>query len=380
MSLIGTWVQMTAQSWLVFELTHSAFLLGLVGFLGSIPIFVLSLFAGVVADRTNKKHILVITQTIFMALALALAVLTQFKIVTPAHIMLIAVLSGTVMAFDAPARQALIVDLVGKKHLFNAIALNSVSFNSSRIIGPALAGIMVSGIGMAGCFYTNAISFLAVLFALLSIKLNYLPRSDKHNSKIKDLKDGLVFIRSHRIIMSLIFMVGISSLFGISYNILMPIFANDVLHVGVKGLGVLMSASGAGALIAALILARLGDFKFKGRLLVGSSIVFSFALILFALSKVYLFSVLILVIIGGSSVMAMALINTLLQTNVTDAYRGRVMSVFMFTFAGFMPFGSLLAGSLSQSIGVRPTVMLSGGICAISFIIMNALIPSLREL
>ncbi len=371
---------MVAQSWLVFELTHSAFLLGLVGFLGSIPIFLFSLFGGVVADRVNKRNILIITQAIFMILALALAVLTQFKVVTPKHIMFIALLNGTVMAFDAPSRQALIVELVGKKHLLNAIALNSVSFNSSRIIGPALAGIMVAGIGMAGCFYVNAISFLAVLSALLVIKLDYTARTNSNSSKFKDLKDGLALIKNNRLIMSLIIMVGISSLFGASYAILMPIFADNVLHVGVKGLGVLMSAAGLGALIAALVLARLGDFKYKGKLLVASSIVFSFSLMLFALSKIYIFSLLILVLIGGSSVLAMALINTLLQTGVSDAFRGRVMSAFMFTFAGFMPFGSLIAGVLSQSIGVRATVMLSGAICAASFIAMNILLPDIRKL
>jgi len=379
-SLIGTWIQMVAQSWLVFDLTHSAFLLGLVGFLGSIPIFLFSLFGGVVADRANKRNILIITQAIFMVLAFVLAVLTQFKLVTPKHIMIIALLNGTVMAFDAPSRQALVVELVGKKHLLNAIALNSVSFNSSRIIGPALAGIMVAGIGMAGCFYVNAISFLAVLSALLVIKINYTARTDRDSSKLKDLKDGLALIKNNRLIMSLIIMVGISSLFGVSYTILMPIFADNVLHVGVKGLGVLMSAAGAGALIAALVLARLGDFKHKGRLLVVSSIVFSFSLMLFALSKIYILSLLILVLIGGSSVLAMALINTLLQTSVSDAFRGRVMSVFMFTFAGFMPFGSLIAGIFSQSIGVRATVMLSGVICAVSFIAMNILLPDIREL
>lgn len=371
---------MTAQSWLVFDLTHSAFLLGLVGFLGSIPIFLFSLFGGVVADRANKRDILIITQASFMVLALGLALLTQFKFVTPKHIMLIALLNGMVMAFDAPARQALIVDLVGKKHLLNAIALNSVSFNSSRIIGPALAGIMIAGIGMAGCFYVNAASFLAVLSALLIIKFDYKARVDMHSSKIKDLKDGLIFIKNNRVIMSLITMVGISSLFGISYTILMPIFASDILHVGVKGLGALMSAAGVGALIAALILARLGDFRYKGKLLISSSIIFSITLILFGLSKIYIFSLFVLLLAGGSSVLAMALINTLLQTNVPDVFRGRVMSVFMFTFAGFMPFGSLIAGVLSQNIGVRPTVMLSGAICALFFIIMNTMMPGMRDL
>jgi len=379
-SLIGTWIQTVAQSWLVFELTNSAFLLGLVGFLGSIPIFLFSLFGGVVADRVNKRNILILTQTAFMVLALVLAILTQFKIVTPVHIMFIALLNGTIMAFDAPSRQSVVVEFVGKRHLLNAIALNSVSFNSSRIIGPALAGIMVASIGMAGCFYVNAASFLAVLAALLFIKLDHTTRIDKNTSKLNDLKDGLKLIKNNRLIMTLIIMVGVSSLFGISYTILMPIFASNILHVGVKGLGMLMSASGAGALIAALVLARLGDFNYKGKLLIISSIVFSLSLIVFSLSESYLLSLIALIFIGGASVMAMALINTLLQTMVNDEYRGRVMSAFMFTFAGFMPFGSLIAGIFSHAIGVRLTVMISGILCAVFFIMINILLPDIKRL
>ncbi len=379
-SLIGTWIQTVAQAWLVFQLTNSAFLLGLVGFLGLAPVFLLSLFGGVVADRLNKRDILIFTQSAFMVLAFALAILTQFKIITPWHIMLIAVLNGTVMAFDGPARQAVVAELVGKKHLLNAIALNSVSFNSSRIIGPALAGIMVASIGMAGCFYVNGISFLAVLAALFLIRLNQIARPDLGSSKLEDLRDGLRLIKNNRLILTLIAMIGVSSLFGISYAILMPIFANDILHVGVKGLGLLMSSAGVGALIAALLLARLGDFRPKGKLLISSSIIFSLSLILFALSKIYVLSLISLVLVGGSSVMAMALINTLLQTMVTDEYRGRVMSAFMFTFAGIMPFGNLIAGALSQSIGVSLTVMISGIICAAFFIAINIMLPDIRKL
>ena len=379
-SLIGTWIQLTAQSWLVFQLTHSAFLLGVVGFLSSIPVFLLSLFGGVAADRINKKNILLFTQSAFMVLAFMLAVLTQMKLITPGEILLIAVLNGVVMAFDAPSRQAVVVDLVGKEHLLNAIALNSAAFNSSRIIGPALAGILIASIGMSGCFYINGISFLAVIIALLLIKINNGPKRNSKSSAVKDLTDGFRFIKSNRTILILITMVGITSLFGISYVILMPIFANDVLKVGAKGLGMLMSAAGIGALIAALVLARLGDFKYKGRFLILSSLVFSISLVLFSLSKVYLFSLITLILIGGSSVMAIALINTLLQTNVGDEFRGRVMSVFMFTFAGFMPFGNLIAGSLSGVLGVSLTVMLSGIVCSVFFIVINMSYSDIRNI
>jgi MFS family permease len=379
-SLVGTWIQTTAQSWLVFQLTNSAFLLGLVGFLGSIPVFLFSLFGGVAADRASKRNILIFTQSAFMVLAFALAVFTQLKIITPWQIMCIALLNGTVMAFDAPSRQAMVVELVGKKHLLNAIALNSVSFNSSRVLGPALAGILVAVIGMSGCFYVNAVSFLAVIFALFMVKPESIPRQDKETPPLKDLLEGLRHIKNSRLILALIMMVGVSSLFGISYAILMPIFADHILHVGVKGLAMLMSSTGVGAVIAALILARLGDFRYKGKLLLFSSLGFSLALILFGLSRTYLFSLGILVMIGGTSVLAMALINTLLQTNTADALRGRVMSGFMFTFAGMMPFGNLIAGSLSQSFGVSFTVILSGVVCTLFFLAVNMLFPQIRDL
>jgi MFS family permease len=379
-SLIGTWVQSVAQSWLMFQLTNSAFLLGLVGFLSFIPVFLLSLFGGVVADRMNKKSILLFTQNAFMLLAFFLALLTQMKLITPLQIMLIALLNGIVLAFDAPARQAVIADLVGKEHLLNAIALNSAAFNSARIIGPALAGILIASIGMSGCFYINGISFLAVIIALLLININNGQRRPTKNFLLKDLSNGLKFIKDNRIILILISMVGITGLFGISYVILMPVFANDVLNVGVKGLGLLMSSAGFGALIAALVLARLGDFKYKGKLLISSSITFSISLVLFSLSKTYFISLITLILIGGASVTAIGIVNTLLQTLVPDEFRGRAMSAFMLTFAGFMPFGNLLAGSLAHIWGVSITVLISGIICTVFFIIINILYPQIRDI
>lgn len=379
-SLIGTWIQTVALSWLVFQLTNSAFLLGVVGFLGSIPIFLLTLFGGVIADRVNKKRVLLFTQTAFMVLAFILAIATQMRLITPLQIMLIALLNGIVMAFDAPSRQAVVVELVGKSCLLNAIALNSAAFNSARIIGPALAAIFVSSIGMSGCFYLNGVSFLAVIIALFLIKIDHYLIRDKKNVITKDLLDGLRFIGDNRIILVLISMVGVTSLFGISYVILMPIFANDVLKVGIKGLGLLMSASGMGALIAALGLARLGDFKHKGRLLIFSSIIFSLALILFSFSRLYLLSLISLLFVGFTSVTAMSLVNTLLQTLVPDNFRGRVMSAFMFTFAGVLPFGNLISGSLAQILGVCWTVAIGGIICSLFFMSINIFSPALRNL
>ncbi|MFH1269994.1 MAG: MFS transporter [Candidatus Omnitrophota bacterium] len=379
-SLIGTWIQIVAQSWLVFQITNSVFLLGLVGFLGSIPVFLLSLFGGVAADRMNKRKLLLFTQHAFMFLAFLLALLTQFKLITPSQIMLIALANGVVMAFDAPARQAVIADLVGKEHILNAIALNSAAFNSARIIGPALAGILIAGIGMSGCFYVNGISFFAVIIALLLININNVPKAGAGKFWMKDMGDGLKFIRDNRTILILMSMVGVTSLFGISYVILMPVFANDVLKVGAKGLGVLMSYTGLGALIAALMLAHLGDFKYKGKLLVSSAVIFSISLILFSLSRTYLLSLITLIFVGGASVTAIGIVNTLLQILVPEEFKGRVMSVFMLTFAGFMPFGNLLSGTLAYIWGVPLTVLFGGIVCAVFFTIINILYPQIRDI
>ena len=379
-SLVGSWIQAVAQSWLVFDLTRSEFLLGLVGFLGSLPVFVFSLFAGVFADRINKKHILLITQNAFMVLAFALALLIQFKMVTVNQIMLIALLNGIVMAFDSPTRQSIVVELVGKQHLLNAIALNSAAFNSARLIGPALAGILVAAVGMSGCFYVNGISFVAVIIALLLIKNNHLPK--KNNGVfLKDLNQGIRFIVDNRVILILISIVGMASLFGISYAILMPVFADKVLHAGVKGLGILMSSSGLGALLSALLLARFGmNLKQRGGLIVFSSIVFSLGLILFSQSKVFLFSCIYLMVIGWSSVTAMTLVNNSLQILVPDEFRGRVMSAFMFTFAGVMPFGNLIAGTLAHAWGAPFAVGFSGFACLAFFLYVWKFFPQLKKI
>jgi MFS family permease len=378
-SLIGTWVQNIALSWLVFELTRSAFLLGFVGFLGSIPVFLFSIFGGVLADRANKRNILIFTQVSFMCLAFLLALLTQFKLITPLQIMFIALANGIIMSFDAPARQAIVVEMVGKQQLFNAIALNSVAFNSSRIIGPAIAGLLISAVGMSGCFYLNGLSFCAVIAALFWIKFQGF-KQGKSSSAFKDMKDLLVFVRARRLVLALLSMVAAISLFGISYVILMPVFVNDILGAGVRGLGILMSGTGIGALAGALVLARLGDFRYKGKLLIYAGFLFSVSLIVFSLSRNYFFALFSLIFVGSSSVMAISLVNTLLQINVPDKLRGRIMSLFMVTFAGIMPFGNLIAGTLAQTLGVSSALLLSGCICAVLFLTMNIFFAEIKSL
>ena len=314
-----------------------------------------------------------------MLLAFLLAVLTQFKFITPTQIMFIALLNGVIMAFDAPARQSIVVELVGKEHLFNAIALNSVAFNSSRIIGPAISGVLISIIGMSGCFYLNGLSFLAVIIALFYIKFTK-SAIRNHNSAFRDIGAGLVFVSGQRLILALMSVVAAMSLFGVSYIILMPVFASHVLGVGVRGLGVLMSSTGLGALAGALGLARLGDFKFKGRLLIWSIFLFSISLIAFALSKDYRISIFALIFVGASSVIPIALVNTLLQVNIPDEFRGRVMSLFMITFAGMVPFGNLISGTLAQSWGVSAALFFCGLVCLVLFGVINFIFPGLKKL
>ena len=365
-SLVGTWMQQMAQSWLVFELTNSGFFLGVVGFFSSIPIFLFSLFGGAIADKYPKRNLLIITQVLFMASSLILGLLTSLKMVTVTQIIIIALANGLIMAFDAPTRQSIVMELVGKNNIANAIALNSAAFNSARIIGPALAGIFVSLIGIEGCFYANGISFLAVIFALFLIH----PRQTKlnNNNVLADLLAVKNFILTNRNIRNFIYIVSIASLFGTGHLILMPIFADNVFRAGAFGLGVMMSFNGVGALLGAFILAALSNYKYKGKLLVLASIGFSAFLFLFGLSTNFLLSCFLLGLVGFSSVLAVSLINTLLQINVPDELRGRVLSVFMIAFAGFLPFGNLFSGLAAQFLGAQISVLIGASLCFLLFI------------
>ena len=382
-SLVGTWMQSLAQSWLVFDLTGSAFLLGLVGFFGTMPVLLLSLFGGVVADIAEKRSILIITQILFMVLAFAMAVSISTNVVTVWIILLIALGNGIVMSFDAPARQSMIIELVGREHLYNAIALNSISFNSARTIGPALAGILVAVIGVGGCFYLNGFSFLAVIFSLFLLKKN-----NNHNGRpirgakniISELLVGLKFIKNEKKISALIFLLSIPSLFGIGYIILMPVFAQDVLNSGAKGLGMLMSAAGVGSLAGALFLAASGKMRRKGRLLLCTTVVFSAALLVFSISRIFVLSMFCLVFAGWATVTSMATTNTLMQLNVPDEVRGRIMSAYMLTFGGLMPFGNLIAGGTAQLFGAPMAVGLGAVLCFVLSLFVFVERPELFEL
>jgi MFS family permease len=360
-SLIGSWIQNVAQGWLVLELTNSPFLLGLVNSIGSLPLLFLSMFAGVIADRVRKRNLIIMTQTALTILAFALGILTSTGLVKIWHVLIIVFLVGVVNAFDMPARQSFVIELVGRETLMNAIALNSSIFNAARTIGPAIAGIMVSSLGVAGCFYINAISFIPVIIGLSLINGEFrVKREDSSTSLIEDLKLGLKYLRSNQNVFVIILMVAINSIFGMPYTVFMPVFARDIFKVGARGLGFLMASVGIGALIGALVVASIGWYRKKGRILFVGIFSFSVFLIIFSLSKSYVLGLLMLILTGFFMIMFTATANTLVQTYVRDDMRGRVMSIYTTFFAGMAPFGSLQAGAISSRWGVSTAVFLGG--------------------
>jgi len=360
-SLIGSWIQNVAQGWLVLELTNSPFLLGLVNSIGSLPVLFLSMFAGVIADRVRKRNLIIMTQTALTILAFALGILTSTGLVKIWHVLIIVFLVGVVNAFDMPARQSFVIELVGRESLMNAIALNSSIFNAARTIGPAIAGIMVSSLGVAGCFYINAISFIPVIIGLSLINGEFrVKREDSSTSLIEDLKLGLKYLRSNQNVFVIILMVAINSIFGMPYTVFMPVFARDIFKVGARGLGFLMASVGIGALIGALVVASIGWYRKKGRILFVGIFSFSVFLIIFSLSKSYVLGLLMLILTGFFMIMFTATANTLVQTYVRDDMRGRVMSIYTTFFAGMAPFGSLQAGAISSRWGVSTAVFLGG--------------------
>jgi MFS family permease len=355
-SLIGSWVQTMAQSWLVFRLTHSAFLMGLTGFLSYLPVSFFALAAGVYVDRSVKRNLLLVTQSCFTILALVLALLVWTGTVRIWHVIVIATINGFVLSFDSPTRQAMVVELVGRQHLMNAIALNSAAFNSARIIGPAVAGLLIALIGTSGCFFVNAISYLPVLAALALIKPRPPVVRGNQTSVYSDIRESILLVKDNRFLLFLLALVALVSTFGVSYVVLMPIFAQEVLRSGAMGLAMLMSSSGAGALIGVLNVARLKNAHVRFRLLHISVIVFFLSAMVFSVSRNMLISCALLVLAGAGIAGSMALVNSMIQLSIPDGHRGRIMGLFMMMFMGFIPFGNLLFGAFAQAFGVQEVV------------------------
>lgn len=377
-SLVGTWMQSVAQAWLVYRLSGSSLALGAVGFMSQIPVLLLAPFGGAVADRVSRHRVVLGTQAASMLLAFVLAALTLTGTVQVAHLYVLALLLGVVNAFDIPARQAFIAELVDREDLSNAIALNSSMFNGARIVGPAIAGVLVGLIGEGWCFFANGISFLAVLGSLLAMHVSSRPDVTGRGSPMAEILEGFRFVLHARGIRALLLLLGTLSLTAMPYVVLMPIFADRILHGGAKGLGILMGASGIGALIGALTLAGRTKLRGLGRLVAAGCLTFGVCLLLFAWSRSFWVSTAILVPGGFSMMVQMAGTNTLVQSMTPDALRGRVMAVYSMMFIGMGPFGSLLAGALAQRIGAPATVAAGGACCVVAAIVFATRLPSLR--
>jgi MFS family permease len=376
-SLIGTWMQTVAQAWLVYRMTDSALLLGSVGFASQFPVFLVAPLGGITADRVNRQRLVIATQTASLILAGILAALTLLHLVHVWHIFVLAALLGVVNAFDIPGRQSFLVDMVGKEDLMNAIALNSSMFNGARVIGPAIAGILVAKIGEGWCFAANSISYIAVIVGLLLMRVHCAPRISKQ-SPIEDIIEGFRWVNHTKVIRALLLLLGLVSLVGMPYTVLMPVFADKILHGGARGLGILMGATGVGALFGALTLAAKTGVKGLGRWVAFACGSFGVSLFLFSFSRFFWLSVALLLPAGYSMMLQMACSNTLVQTMVPDQLRGRVMSVYSMMFMGMAPFGAFFGGALAHRLGAPFTVAVGGATCVIGAIWFGRALPELR--
>jgi MFS family permease len=376
-SLTGTWMQSVAQAWLVYRMTKSALLLGTVGFASQIPVFLVAPLGGITADRVNRQRLVIATQTTSMILAGILAWLTLSGHIHVWHIFVLAALLGVVNAFDIPGRQSFLIDMVGKEDLMNAIALNSSMFNGARVVGPAVAGILVARIGEGWCFAANAISYIAVLIGLLLMKVRSVPRIS-NRSPIEDIIEGFRWVNRTKIIRSLLFLIGLVSLVGMPYTVLMPVFADKILHGGARGLGILMGATGVGALFGALTLAAKTGIKGLGRWVTITCATLGISLFLFSFSTSFWLSAALLLPCGYSMMLQMACSNTLIQTIVPDHLRGRVMSLYSMMFMGMAPFGAFFGGALANRIGAPMTVAVGGIACVLGAIWFGRALPELR--
>jgi MFS family permease len=370
-SLIGTWMQNVGQAWLVLEMTHSSFKLGVVSALQFAPMLFLSFFAGPLVDYFSKRKIIIVTQTILMLLAFTLAILDFTGVVQYWHVVILATLLGIVNTIDMPARQSFIIEMVGKEDLMNAIAMNSSIFNAARAVGPAIAGLLIGAAGTVLCFFVNGLSFLAVLWSLLLMKFESAPASEPRTYHVvEDIKEAMRYIKATPVVMVTILLVAVVSIFATNFTVLVPIFSRQELHRDAAAFGLLLSSFGIGALIGAVSLAVLSRHGPKPAILLGGGMGLSLALIMIGLQKTYGITALLLALSGWCMVTFFGMANTTVQLNTEDRLRGRVMSVYTFTFGGLTPFGSLFAGTAAHWIKAPLTFALGGLICGIVFLIV----------
>ena len=356
-------MQTTAQLWLVYKLTNSAALLGVFGFANQVPILFLAALGGYIGDRYNRHHGVIWTQTVSMVLAFALAALTFANIIQVWELIFVAFLVGVVNAFDVPIRQAFLVEMVVKEDLPNAIALNSSIFNGARVVGPAIAGFALAWKGPAWCFFLNGVSFLAVIGALLAMRLVKLEKKAEAGSPFQSLMQGFRFAMRDLPIRSTLLLLSMLSLLGLQYSVFLPIFASEVLHRGAKGFGLLMSATGVGAVLGALHFAARTSYKGLARWIAATSTTCAVGLVIFSQSRFFWLSMAVLLVVGFCATVQMAATNTTLQNRVPDQLRGRIMAVYATMFMGVQPIGSLLAGGVAKRIGAPYTLAVFGTLC-----------------
>jgi MFS family permease len=382
----GTWMQAVAQGWLVLHLSNSPFWLGFDGFMGTAPGLLLTLAGGVFADLMDRRKLLIYTQIVAGLAALTLGVLVATNVVQVWMILWLSFVTGCCLAIAGPSYMALVFDLVDREDLANAVALNSTQFQLARVLGPVFAGVGFKVFGLAGCFFANAVSFVAVVVGLRMVRFNR-PESDAPVRSIKvkgtfmhDLVGGFRYVAGRPRVSTLLMISAVTSLFGAPYISMTPVFARDVFHLGETGLALLMGMAGAGALFGALFLAYLGDFRHKGWFVLGGDFAFAVCLVFFSLSTNIVVSLVFLFALGFGIVCSVAVSNTLLQTLVTDEMRGRVMSMFMLSFIGAMPIGNLIAGAASHRFGVQRTLATGGLIIAVFVTVVTWRSPKLRQL
>jgi len=380
-SLIGTWMTRIATSWLVYRLTGSALLLGVVGFAGQIPSFVLAPLAGVLVDRWNRHRLLVATQILALLQSLALALLTLTGVIKIWHVIALSVFQGLINAFDMPARQAFVVEMVDRREdLANAIALNSSMVNAARLLGPSIGGVVIAGVGEGWCFMTDAISYLAVIASLLAMTISSrMTRPAKDARIFAQLYEGWTYATRFTPIRDILILLAVVSLVGMPYSVLMPVFANDILRGGPSTLGWLMAASGVGALAGALLLAARKSVLGLGKYIPFMAAAFGVGLIAFSFTRVTWLALLLMMVTGLGFMVQMAASNTVLQTIVDEDKRGRVMSFYTMAFMGTAPFGSLLAGSVADRIGTPHTLLFGGIGCVLGALWFATSLPALRR-
>ncbi len=379
LSNVGTWMQNIAQGWLVLQLTDSPFWLGFIGFVGAIPFLIFTLFGGVIADRVNKRYLLISTQTAMMLLAFAMAALAYLKIITITQLAVLSFMNGVAMALNAPSYQALVPQLVPRADLPNAIALSSAQFNLSRVLGPTLGGYAMVWFGIAGNFLLNGLSFLAVIFALFRIRYPQ-PRYAAQGSIWRSLADGFHYVRQHQVMFALVALVGSASLLLFPFLTFIPFFAKMVLHVGERGLGLLMACSGIGAFCAAATIAWLGTVRYRGKVIVFSGVFVMASVIVFCYSHSFALSAAMSFCEGYGLTMTASTMNLALQQLTSDQMRGRVMSIYATSFMGFPPVGCLLAGELSRHMPTAHALAAMSALAMLTFLLFYFRSAPLRYL